>query len=66
MEREEVDPNRDEDADVKCDPKPNTGCHSARLSCPAAHGNSESIREQVANCDGFIRLVQPVAYLAAR
>lgn len=39
MEREEVDPNCDEDADVKSDPKPDTGRHSARFSRRAAHGN---------------------------
>jgi hypothetical protein len=29
FETDKIDNQRDEDADVKCDPKPNTGCHGA-------------------------------------
>jgi hypothetical protein len=31
LERDEVDSNRDEDADVKSDPKPNAGCHGEEV-----------------------------------
>jgi hypothetical protein len=31
LERDEVDSNCDEDADVKSDPKPNAGCHGEEV-----------------------------------
>ena len=46
----EIDRQRDKNAQVEREPKPDAGCHSARFSRPALHGNSESIREQAPNC----------------
>jgi len=39
FETDKIDNQRDEDADVKSDPKPDAGCHGARFSCRAACGN---------------------------
>ena len=39
LESEKIDPDRDKDADMKCDPKPNARRHCGRLSCCEARSN---------------------------
>jgi hypothetical protein len=41
VKREEVDPNGNEHADVKGDPKPNAGRHGGRFSRHEARGNGK-------------------------